>query len=208
MGEIMHSLNGHNESIETSPDLTIGKMSVVRHKGAATVKNDQRRAYYWALLNEIRMLVDYIAANATHTIGEIHIKDPRSPTEEMTIGAILSRLDEIDSELEHPPETAAERSIKPEDTAFLQIIRDTLNGVAHPASSQTIAYTALVTGSRRSKDTESREKLARKAYGGMISTAYWHRLTQRALLALALIITLLAVRSPRTSHSGGTTCGT
>jgi hypothetical protein len=112
----------------------------------------------------------------------------------MTIGAILSRLDEIDSELEHPSEMAAERSIKPEDTAFLQIIRDILNGVARPASSLTIAYTALVTGSRRSKDTESREKLARKAYGGMISIAHWHRLTQRLLLALALFITLLAVR--------------
>src|ERR1700687_5582666 len=167
----MQALNRHNESIETLPDLITVKRSVVRHKGAPTVKNDQRRAYDWALLNEIRMLVDYIAANATHTIGELHIKDPRSPTEEMTIGAILSRLDEIDSELEHPSETTAEQRVKTEETAFLQIIRDTLNGVARPASSQTIAYTALVTGSRRSKDTESREKLARKAYGGVSSVS-------------------------------------
>jgi hypothetical protein len=158
------------------------------------VKNDQRRAYYLALLNEIRMLVDYIVANPTQTIAELHIKDPRSPSEEMTIGAILSRLDEINSELEHPPEAASERAIKPEDTAFLQIMRDVLNGIASPASSLTIAYTALVTGSRRSKDTESREKLARKAYGGMISTAYWNRLTQRAFLVLALLTTVLAVR--------------
>src|SRR5229473_625933 len=104
-------------------------------------------AYYLALLNEIRMLVDYIAADATQTIREIHIKDPRSPSEEMTIGAILSRLDEINSELEQQAEAAAERAIKPEDTAFLQIMRDMLNGIARPASSLTIAYTALVTGS-------------------------------------------------------------
>jgi hypothetical protein len=140
------------------------------------------------------MLVDYIAANADHTLGEIHIKDPRPPAEEMSIGAILSRLDEIDVELGHPSETAGACAIKPEDTAFLQIIRDTLNGVARPASSLTIAYTALVTGSRRSTDTESREKLARKAYGGLISIAHWHRRTQWTLLALALFITLLAVR--------------
>src|ERR1700731_710345 len=190
----MQAVNGHSESTETLPDLITGKRSLVRHKRVATVKNDQRRAYYWALLNEIRMLVDYIAANATHTLGEIHIKDPRSPAHEMTIGAVLSRLDEIDSEFEHPSETAAERSIKPEDTAFLQIIRDSLNGIARPASSLTIAYTALVTGSRRSKDAESREKLARKAYGGMISTAHWHRLTQRMFLVFAVLITVLAVR--------------
>jgi hypothetical protein len=75
----MHALNGHNESVETLSDRVTGKSGVFRHKRAATVKNDQRRAYYWALLNEIRMLVDYIAANATHTIGEIHIKDPLHP---------------------------------------------------------------------------------------------------------------------------------
>src|SRR6202030_1906554 len=98
------------------------------------------------------------------------------------------------SELEHPPEAAAERAIKPEDTAFLQIMRDVLNRIARPASSLTIAYTALVTGSRRSKDAESREKLARKAYGGMISTAHWHRLTQRMFLVFAVLITVLAVR--------------
>jgi hypothetical protein len=158
------------------------------------VRNDQRRAYYLALLNEIRMLVDYIAADATQTIAEIHIKDPRLPSEELTVGAILSRLDEVNSELEHPPEAAAERAIKPEDTAFLQIMRDVLNRIARPASSLTIAYTALVTGSRRSKDAESREKLARKAYGGMISTADWHRLTQRMFLVFAVLITVLAVR--------------
>jgi hypothetical protein len=183
----VQTVNGHNETIDTLADRIAGKRSLLRSKRAGTVKSDQRRAYYWALLNEIRMLVDYIAANATHTLAEIHIKDPRSSTQEMTIGTILSRLDEIDSELEQPSETAAERSIKPEDTAFLQIIRDTLNGVAHPASSLTIAYTALVTGSRRGKDTESREKLARKAYGGMISIARWHRRTQWTLLVLALL---------------------
>jgi hypothetical protein len=190
----MQAVNGHNGSIQTASDLITRKKSILRYARAATVKNDQRRAYYWALLNEIRMLVDYIAANPTHSLGEIHIKDPRSHTEEISIDVILSRLDEIDSELEHPSEMSAEHSIKPEDTAFLQIIRDTLNGIARPASSLTIAYTALVTGSRRSKDTESREKLARKAYGGMISIAHWHRLTQWVLLALALFITLLAVR--------------
>ena len=191
----MQIVSGHNESIDTLTDRIPGKKSLLRNKRAATVKSDQRRAYYWALLNEIRMLVDYIAANATHTLAEIHIKEPLSPTQEMTIGTILSRLDDIDSEFdEQPSETASERSIKPGDAAFLQIIRDTLNEVARPASSLTIAYTALVTGSRRGKDTESREKLARKAYGGMISIARWHRRMQWTLLVLALLITLLAVR--------------
>jgi hypothetical protein len=190
----MQAANAHTES--TDPNFEHGSTNrgVARYKRATSVKTDQRRAYYWALLNEIRMLVDYIAAHATHTLGEVHVKDPRSPEEAMTIGAVLSRLDEIDSEFEHPTETVTERRIKPEDSAFLQIIRDTLNGIARPASSLTIAYTALVTGSRRSKDTESREKMARKAYGGMICIANWHRRTQSLLLTLALVMTLLAVR--------------
>jgi hypothetical protein len=37
-----------------------------------------------------------------------------------------------------------------------------LNEIAYPASSLTIGYTAPVTRSRRSKDGESLEKLARK----------------------------------------------
>src|ERR1700730_4231777 len=133
----MQALDAHNELIEAISEHITPKRGLLRYKRATTVKTDQRRAYYWALLNEIRMLVDYIAANATHTLGEIHIKDPRSPAHEMTIGAVLSRLDEIDSEFEHPSETAAERSIKPEDTAFLQIIRDSLNEIARPRCSLT-----------------------------------------------------------------------
>jgi hypothetical protein len=158
------------------------------------VKNEPRRAYYLALLNEIRMLVDYIAATATKTIGEIQIKDLRSPHAEANIGGILMRLDEISAEFERPSEAETASVIKAEDTAFLQIFRDLLNGIARPASSLTIAYTALVTGTGRGKDAESREKLARKAYGGMISTAHWHRRTQRLFLVLALAITVLAVR--------------
>jgi hypothetical protein len=52
----------------------------------------------------------------------------------------------------------------------------------------------LVIGSRRSNDSESRETLARDAYGGLISPSFWHRWTQRGFLALALLVTLLAVR--------------
>ena len=73
-------------------------------------------------------------------------------------------------------------------------MRDMLNEMARPASSLTVAYTALVTGSLRSKDAESRARLASQAYGGMISTAYWHRRTQQVFLGVAVIITLLAVR--------------
>jgi hypothetical protein len=158
------------------------------------VKNDRRGAYYRALLSENRMLVDYIAANATKDIWEIRLKDTRSPCQEMTTSEILSRLDEISSMLAHPPEAAAGRTIAPQDTAFLQITRDVLNEFVRPASSLTVAYTALVTGSRRSEHSESRETLARDAYGGLISTAYWHRITQRGFLVLAMLITLLAVR--------------
>jgi hypothetical protein len=66
----MQTVNGHHETIDTLTDRISGKGSLLRNKRAATVKSDQRRAYYWALLNEIRMLVDYIAANATHTLAE------------------------------------------------------------------------------------------------------------------------------------------
>jgi hypothetical protein len=156
------------------------------------VPNGRRSAYYSALLSENRMLVDYIAANAAKTIAEIGLKDTRPPFGEMTIGPILSRLDEIGSVLEHS--TDASCTIAAEDAAFLQTLRDTLDRIVRPASSLTIAYTALVTGSRRGRDSESRETLARDAFGGLISSSFWHRWTQRGFLGMALLVTLLAVR--------------
>jgi len=156
------------------------------------VQNGRRRAYYSAVLSENRMLVDYIAANATKNIAEICLKDTRPPFVEMTIGPILSRLDEISSALEHSTDTAC--AIAAEDAAFLQTLRDTLDRFVRPASSLTIAYTALVTGSRRGRDAESRETMARDAFGGLIFPSRWHRWTQRGFLVLALLITLLAVR--------------
>jgi hypothetical protein len=156
------------------------------------VPNNQRSAYYSALLSENRMLVDYIAANAARNIAEICLKDTRPSFGEMTIGPILSRLDEISSALEHSTEATC--TIAAEDAAFLQTLRDTLDRVVRPASSLTIAYTALVTGSRRSRNAESRTTLARDAFGGVISASFWHRWTQRGFLCLALLITLLAVR--------------
>jgi hypothetical protein len=153
------------------------------------VPNGRRSAYYSALLSENRMLFDYIAANAMKSLAEICLKDTRSPFAEMTIGPIFSRLDEISSALE---ETSC--TIAAEDAAFLQTLRDTLDRFVRPASSSTIAYTALVTGSRRGRGAESRETLARDAFGGLISTSVWHRWTQRGFLGLALLITLIAVR--------------
>jgi hypothetical protein len=138
------------------------------------------------------MLVDYIAANAAKSITEICLKDTRSPFGEMTIGPILSRLDEIGSVLEHSTDGSC--TIAAEDAAFLQTLRDTLDRIVRPASSLTIAYTALVTGSRRGRDSESRETLARDAFGGLVSSSFWHRWTQRGFLGLALLVTLLAVR--------------
>ena len=66
----------------------VNKAPRPERRGRVVVKHDQRRAYYLALLSEIRMLVDYIVADTTQTIAEIHIKDPRSPSEEMTIGEL------------------------------------------------------------------------------------------------------------------------
>ena len=125
-------------------------------------QNGRRSAYYAALLSENRMLVDYIAANAAKTIAEIGLKDTRPPFGEMTIGPILSRLDEIGSVLEHS--TDASCTIAAEDAAFLQTLRDTLDRIVRPASSLTIAYTALVTGSRRGRDSES-HRLVLRRYG-------------------------------------------
>ena len=48
------------------------------------VPNGRQSAYYSALLSENRMLVDYIAANATKNISEICLKDTRAPFGEMS----------------------------------------------------------------------------------------------------------------------------
>ena len=88
------------------------------------VPNGRRSAYYSALLSENRMLVDYIAANATQNIAEICLKDTRPPFVEMTIGPILSRLDEISSALEHS--TDASCTIAADDAALLQTLPDVI----------------------------------------------------------------------------------
>jgi hypothetical protein len=140
-----------------------------------------------AMLSEIRMLVDYVAASSTRTLDDLKIHDPGSaPPAELNSGQLLLRLDEVEAR-------AAEQAYNPSDLALIQIARDALGRLIRPASGLTVAYTAMVVGNRRGKRSESRATFAQQAYPGFRSGATVHRWAQRALLVIAVLVTLTAV---------------
>jgi hypothetical protein len=147
----------------------------------------ERVKYLRALLSEIRMLVDYLAAGSARTLGEIKISDPSStPPVELDAGGLLLRLSEIEAR-------TVDQTYSPSDFALLLIARDALNRLIPPASGLTVAYTAMVVGNRRGKGSESRATLAQQAYPGLARVAAAHRWAQRLLLVVAVLVTIAAV---------------
>jgi hypothetical protein len=147
----------------------------------------ERRRHRRALLSEIRMLVDFVAASSVRTLGDIAVNDPgSSPPSTLDAGQLLVRLDEID-------ERIADNTAVPSDFALIQVTRDALGRLVRPASGLTVAYTALVVGNRRGQGSESRATLAQEAYPGLVAVAAAHRWAQRVLLMIAVLATIVAV---------------
>jgi hypothetical protein len=146
---------------------------------------DAGQIYRNAVLSEIAMLVDYIAANSAKKLADLQAKDPTT-NNPLTPGELLEKLNEMQQKVANNSPgllTAA-------DLTWLQVVRDALNSLSSPASGLTVAYTALVTGRRRSRQSLSRETLAQVAYPGLIRQATWHRWAQRGFLVFAVIVTL------------------
>jgi hypothetical protein len=149
----------------------------------------KRLAYERALLSEIRMLLDYIAAQPDKDLADLGIKDPEHPGSELGVGDILARLDRIETEAN---ETDA-KPLAPNDAALMILLRDVLVRKTSPATGLTIAYTAMVSRNGRGGGSESRATMAQAAYAGLIGAATFHRVMQQMWLCLALLVAAAAV---------------
>jgi hypothetical protein len=154
---------------------------------AAVPQETERARYIRAVLCEIRMLVDYLAASSLRTLNEVQINDPATtPATTLNSSELLLRLDEIEVRTTY-------QGHEPSDLAIIQTARDALGRLVRPASGLTVAYTALVIGNRRGRGSQSRATLAQEAYPGLVNIAITHRWALRLLLVLAVFLTFSAV---------------
>jgi hypothetical protein len=101
---------------------------------------------------------------------------------------ILSRLDDIDQKVDNEARLASS------EFAFLQMLRDRLSQLVHPASNLTVAYTTLVTqGGASGRKQLARVGLAATAYPNLLWRARRHRWSNVAFLILAIAFTYVAV---------------
>jgi hypothetical protein len=151
--------------------------------------DEKRVAYERAVLSEIRMLLDYLAADFNNSVSGICIKDRKSPGQDLDIGGVLVRLVNIETQIGDKDALPLDA----DDFALLLLVRDALVQKTRPASGLTIAYTAMVSGNRRGDASESRASLAHGAYSGIALSAKVHRWMQRLLLCIAVLATVVAV---------------
>ena len=147
-------------------------------------------AYEQAILNEISMLLDFVAGCPGKTLQDLKVTDTdiAQPGAVMPVCKVLARLTTIDRALNasgHP-------GLGDGDPSFLLLVRDALNALIKPASGLTVAYTAMVVGNRRGQAVRSRAVLAGQAYSGLRSIAWRHKYGQRMLLTFAVLMTLVA----------------
>ena len=146
-----------------------------------------RSAYERSVLSEIRMLLDYVASCGTLDLSALSVQNPERPKEALSAGEILVWLDQIETDLRN------RQHLRDADFAFLQLVRDAVSRLARPATGLTVAFTALVTGSRRSPGSESRATLAEEAYPALLGAARFMRLNSHAIPVMAILCTMLAI---------------
>ncbi len=147
-----------------------------------------RGAYTRALIGEIRILVRSISNDPVKRLSSIQLsyRSPRTGTvEELSAACIVSRV----AEIEKSPKLQADIG----SIAFLQLVRDALVAVTAPATGLTTAYTVLVGGGRRGRESESSFALAEQSYGQLRSTARKHRICIWILTIAAFFVTLMAL---------------
>lgn len=146
----------------------------------------QRIAYIWAVISEIRMLIDYVAGSSTHTLADLKIADKEGKFQAPS--AVLEQIDKMEQIL-----STKDAVIEPGMLATVQTVRDAMGQLVRPASGLTIAYTALVTGNRRGNNSDSRASMAERAYFGLVPSAKCHRWWQNTILVFTLIIMVVTV---------------
>ena len=144
------------------------------------------------LLAQIRMLLDYTASRPDQRIRDIAIDNPyldgpqATPAQPLTLGmaAILKKVEEIDEAI------GRGSPIGREDVALLQLVKDALAERSGPATGATIGYTTLYLCD---KPGTARAEYADMAYPSYYARSRRHRWVNKALLALAFLMSILAI---------------
>ena len=152
--------------------------------------------YDISVMQEIRMLLDFIAGNSTMSIEKLEVTDPWDGQKKLVTVDILNRLSQIDRKLGDERQNDMSQTCE-QESSFLLLVRNALNTIVRPASALTIAYTGLVAGHRLKGDQEhprkSRWSLAKAAFPQLAPGAMRHRLGHYLILVLALLLTSFAV---------------
>ena len=150
--------------------------------------------YQGAVINEIRMLLDFVTGSPVQTLKDLAIPDPSlaPPTGDadpvlMKNAAVLNRLNDLELK------AANGGVLNSAERTFLQLLRDALGAMVRPATGLTIAYSAMVVGNERAPFAQSRTMRAQQAYASLSGPALRHRWAQRLLLCIALFVTVGAV---------------
>lgn len=146
--------------------------------------------YERAILDEVSMLIDYVAGCSAKSLHNLKVLDESGPAGGVVpVTKVLAEVAGVRMRVDGNPKARMEAK----EMSFLLLVRDAINSMVSPASGLTIAYTAMVVGNRRSVAVQSRAVLAERAYGGLGSGARLYRRGQQLMLALALLITVVAV---------------
>lgn len=140
-------------------------------------------------LSEVYLLLDFISGRPDKQFSELNdrIVDPADVGGQKKLSAseIIRRV----SRLRYPPPDAPDE--KAQQAAFLLLVKDALNGIAHPARGMTIAYTTMFTGVSRASKT-NRMQAAYGAYPSLEADAAQFRKIKAWLVWLALGTTVLS----------------
>ena len=110
------------------------------------------------LVNEIRMLLDFVTGSSVQTLKDLVIPNPDvvqsddKPTVTLRNTEILNRLNDIETQLT----TEGAKPLSSHDRSFLQLLRDALGAMVRPATGLTIAYSSMVVGRQRGRYDRSR----------------------------------------------------
>ncbi len=154
-------------------------------------------------LDEVHLLLDHVSGQTDKSLDSLRVADETDPSGQkaMSTRAVVERITSI----RYPPEgkTSAPTAA---DAAFLMVVKDQLNGMAHPARGLTVAYTSMFLGlAGRSgfpwswlggfaraaglsdqEDAARRLNLSREIYPGLVP----HARLFRAWLAILVVIVL------------------
>ena len=94
-------------------------------------------------LDEVHLLLDFVSGQTDKSLDSLTIADAADPTGKtrMTTRAVVERITAI----RYPPD-GKQPAQNAADAAFLLVVKDQLNGMAHPARGLTVAYTAMFVG--------------------------------------------------------------